>query len=256
MKRAQDFLLEIPVLRFSDRLTKARQILRDDRFREVYVTDDRGRLIGYVDITDALRLTATKSDVTVEGFVKDAAEAEREDPVERVALAIRNTGTDSAVIIDRNRHVIGGILLSDIFPVILSQNKLHGTVGDYMTRTVTVAQADDTVPHVHAMILESGYTAFPVVRKKKLIGIVSRRDLITRGRVRTALANAATTPVIELMENNVITTHPDESVNTAAQLLIDHDVSRLPVLDGGRIVGILGRHDALAGLPGTGQGGG
>ena len=39
MKTAQDFLIEIPVLKVSDGLTNARQILRDDRFREVYVID-------------------------------------------------------------------------------------------------------------------------------------------------------------------------------------------------------------------------
>lgn len=255
MKCAQDFLLEIPVLRFSDRLTKARQVLRNDRFREVYVTDDRERLIGYIDITDALRLTATKSDVTVEGFVKDAAEAEREYPVERVAGAIRSAGTDSAVVIDSDRHVTGGVLLSDIFPVILSRNELRGTVQDYMTSNVVVAQADDPVQRIHALMLESGYTAFPVMRKKKLVGIISRRDLITKGRVRTAITQAASMPVSELMENNVVTTAPDELVNTAAQLLIDHDISRLPVMDGGRVVGILGRHDALAGLPGSREGG-
>jgi len=249
MKRAQDFLLEIPVLRFSDRLTKARQVLRDDRFREAYVTDDRGRLIGYVDITDALRLTATKSDVTVEGFVKDAAEADRNDPVEHVARAMQKTGTDSAAIIDRDRHMAGGVLLSDIFPVILSRNELRGMVGDYMTHNVVVAQADDPVGRIHALMLESGYTAFPVVRKKKLVGIISRRDLLTKGRVRTALTNAAQIPVSDIMENNVVTTCPDEPVNAAAKILTDHDISRLPVLDGGRIVGILARHDALAGLP-------
>jgi CBS domain-containing protein len=39
MKTAQDFILEIPVLKPGDQITKARQILRDDRFREVYVVD-------------------------------------------------------------------------------------------------------------------------------------------------------------------------------------------------------------------------
>ncbi|HOX34081.1 MAG TPA: CBS domain-containing protein [Methanoregulaceae archaeon] len=249
MRRAQDFLVEIPVLRFNDRLTKARQVLRDDRYREAYITDDRGRLIGYIDITDALRLTATKSDVTVEGFVKDAAEAGREDPVEGIARAMRDAGTDSAAVIDEERRITGGVLLSDIFPVILSCNKLRGLVEDYMTRNVVVAQADDPVPRIHALMLEHGYTAFPVMRKKKLVGIISRRDLIARGGVRTALLNAVSTPVSDLMEATVVTTRPDEPVNTAAQLLIDHDISRLPVMDGGRIVGILGRHDALAGLP-------
>jgi Mg/Co/Ni transporter MgtE len=139
MKLAQDFLLEIPVLRFSDRLTRARQILRDDGFREVYVVDDRKKLIGYVDITDGLRVTATKSEVTVEGFVKDAAEVCPTDTIECVAQTIRTFRTDSAAVVSSDRHVIGGVLLSDLFPVIISRHELAGTVADYMSRTIVVA---------------------------------------------------------------------------------------------------------------------
>ena len=65
MKTAQDFILEIPVLKPSDQITKARQILRDDRFREVYIVDAKKNLLGYIDITDGLRVTATKSNVTI-----------------------------------------------------------------------------------------------------------------------------------------------------------------------------------------------
>jgi len=121
MRTARDFMLEIPVLDYHDGITKARQILRDDRFREVYVTGAKKDLLGYVDITDALRVTATKSNVTVEGFVKEAAGAGPESPVESVAKAMREYRTDSAAIVDCNRHILGGVLLSDLFPVIISK---------------------------------------------------------------------------------------------------------------------------------------
>ncbi|OPY37167.1 MAG: Inosine-5'-monophosphate dehydrogenase [Methanoregula sp. PtaU1.Bin051] len=248
MKLAQDFLVEIPVLRFNDRLTKARQILRDDRFREVYVVNDRKKLLGFVDITDGLRVTATKSNVTVEGFVKDAAEVYREDTVEQLARQIRKFRTDSAVVIDKERFVIGGVLLSDIFPVIVSRNKLHGTVKDFMSRTVVAAQATDTIQHVYTLVLESGYSAFPVLKKKKLAGMISRRDLIAGGRVRTTLTNAARATVESLMVRDVFTIGPDEAISTAADLLVRHDVSRLPVLEGESLVGIVSRHDVLSGL--------
>ena len=64
-------MIGIPVLKYNDQITKARQILRDDRFREVYVVDAKKNLLGYIDLTDGLRVTATKSNVTVEGYVKE-----------------------------------------------------------------------------------------------------------------------------------------------------------------------------------------
>ena len=113
MKCAQDFMVDVPVLKFDEQITKARQILRDESFREVYVTDAKKILLGYLDITDALRVTATKSNVTVEGFVKDAATASPADSVEIVAKAMRRFRTDSAAVVDPQGHILGGVLLAD-----------------------------------------------------------------------------------------------------------------------------------------------
>jgi len=248
MKVAQDFMVEIPVLRFSDQMTKARQILRDDKFREVYVVNDTKKLLGYIDITDGLRVTATKSNITVEGFVKDAPEVQGAALLEQVAREIRKFRTDSAAVVDGQRHMCGGVLLSDLFPVIISRHELSGTVADHMSGNVVAADAGETLQHIYALIVESGFTAFPVVKKKKVVGIVSRRDLLRGGRTRAGLTHGGHRTVGEIMTKELVTIGPDEAISTAAELLVRHDVSRLPVIDRGAIVGIVDRHDVLAGL--------
>jgi CBS domain-containing protein len=248
MKVAQDFMVEIPVLRFSDQITKARQILRDDRFREVYVVDEAKKLLGFVDITDGLRVTATKSNVTIEGFIKDAPRVHAADPIEQVAKEIRKFRTDSAAVVNEQRQLTGGVLLSDLFPVIISRHELHGTVVDYMTRRVVTAEPSDSVRHIYTLIVESGYSAFPVVKKKKIIGIVSRRDLLKGGRTRAAIAHAAHTNVGDIMTKEVITIRPDETISLAAELLVRHDISRLPVISGDALAGIVDRHDIVAAI--------
>jgi len=248
MKTAQDFMLEVPALKFNDQITKARQILRDNRFREVYVVDAKKNLLGYIDLTDGLRVTATKSNVTVEGFVKDAPMVSPADPIERVAKTMRDYKTDSVAVVDPRPHLVGGVLLSDIFPVIISRNQLRGTVSDYMTRDVTVASPADTVQKIYTMIMESGFSAFPVVKKRRIVGLISRRDLIRTRRMQSVIASHAHTTIEEVMSKDVVTIGPHETVSAAAELLVRHDVSRLPVIDGDRIVGIVDRHDILAGL--------
>ncbi|MFA5267256.1 MAG: CBS domain-containing protein [Methanoregula sp.] len=248
MKTAQDFILEIPVLKPGDQITKARQILRDDRFREIYVVDGKKNLLGYIDITDGLRVTATKSNVTIEGFVKEAPMVHPADSIETAARAMRSYRTDSAAVVDPEPRVTGGVLLSDLFPVIISRNELHGTVESRMSRNVVALTPEDEIQRVHALIVESGFSAFPVVKKKRLVGIISRRDLISSRRMRAVIADHAKTPVEGVMTTDVVTIAPGEPVSAAAELLVKHDVSRLPVLDGDRLVGVIDRHDVLASL--------
>jgi CBS domain-containing protein len=248
MKTAQDFILEVPVLKFNDQITKARQILRDNRFREVYVVDAKKNLLGYIDLTDGLRVTATKSNVTVEGFVKEAPMVSPTDTIEQAAKSMRDFMTDSVAVVDTRLHILGGVLLSDIFPVIISRNELHGTVSAYMTLEVTVASPTDTVQKIYTLIMESGFSAFPVVKKKRIVGLISRRDLIRTRRVQSVIAHHAHTTIEEVMSKDVVTIGPDETISSAAELLVKHDVSRLPVIDGDRIVGIVDRHDILTGL--------
>ena len=248
MRTAQDFIVEIPVLNYTDQITKARQILRDDHFREIYVVDKREHLLGYIDITDALRVTATKSNVTVEGFVKEAPCVHGGDSIENVAKILRQYRTDSAAVINSEPHIIGGVMLADLFPVIISRNELHGLVSDLMSRRIVAADQEDEIQKVYAMIIESGFTTFPVMHRKKLAGIISRRDLISTRRVRSAIACHNQAPVGSVMIRDVVTIAPDEPISAAAELIVAHDVSMLPVMDGGHLVGVVNRHDVLRAL--------
>ena len=248
MRTAQDFIVEIPVLKSSDQITKARQILRDDRFREVYVVDAKKQLLGYIDITDGLRVTATKSNVTLEGFVREAPVAHPPDSIEQVAKMMRQFHTDSAAVVDERSHVAGGVLLADLFPVIISRNELHGPVSRHMSGKVVSATPSDDIQKVYTMIMDSGLAAFPVVEKKRLVGIISRRDLLSSKRVRSEIAQHARATIGDVMTREVVTIAPDEPIRAAAELLVKHDVSLLPVVDREHLVGVVNRHDVLAAL--------
>ncbi len=248
MRTAQDFIVEIPVLKPTDQITKARQILRDDRYREVYVVDAKKNLLGYIDITDGLRVTATKSNVTIEGYIRDAPVAHPPDTIEQVARTMRQFHTDSAAVVNGKQQVTGGVLLADIFPVIISKNELCGPVARVMSGKVVSAGPSDNLQKVYTLIMDSGFAAFPVIEKKKLVGVISRRDLISHTRARAAIAQHARTAVGDVMIRDVVTISPEDPVSAAAELIVRHDVSLLPVVEDDRLVGVINRHDVLAAL--------
>jgi len=243
MKTAADFMVEFPALRSDDRITKARQVLRENIYREVFVYDGKRKLLGYIDITDVLRVTATKSDITIDGFIKDITPAFPRDSVAQVLATIRKNGTDSVPVVDDQSILLGGVILSELFPVVTTTQRLHGSVNDSMTRDVVTCSAGDTIQRIHTLIIDSGYSAFPVVKKKKLVGMISRRDLLKDGRWRAS--SETTTTVDSLMTTPVVTTGPDDDVRTAADIMVKYDISRLPVMENDQIIGIIDRHDIL-----------
>jgi CBS domain-containing protein len=243
MKTASDFLSDIPLLHVDDPVTRARKILREDIFRELYVHDGQRKLLGYIDITDVLRVTATKSNVTITGYIKDITPVFPDTPVRDVLSVIRENATDSVPVVDEQNTILGGVLLSELFPVAITMHKVQGCVRDCMSKDVITCSADDTVQKIHNLIMDSGFTAFPVVKKRRLVGMISRRDLLKDGRWRTA--SESSTPVEGVMATPVMTLSPDDAMESAAALMVKYDISRLPVVDGDRIVGIIDRHDIL-----------
>ncbi|MFY1643045.1 CBS domain-containing protein [Methanoculleus bourgensis] len=244
MKVASNLMVKIPVLRYDDHVTKARSVLRDDVFRELYVVDEKNRLMGYLDISDVLRVVDTKSNVTIKGFVREAARVTRDTPLTEVARAIMDAYTNSAAVVDEDGVLLGGVLFSELFPVLISRRNIPGRVGDVMTREPITCAPEDPIHKIYSLIVSSGFIAFPVVQKDEVIGIISRRDLLRAGNVRISVKNQADTTVDRVMTTPVVSVTPDDQVATAARLMVDHDISILPVIDERkRIVGVIDRHD-------------
>lgn len=249
MKTAGSLVVKIPVLRHDDHVTKARSVLRDDVFRELYVVDERNRLAGYLDISDVLRVVDTKSNITIKGFIREAAQVSPGTSLIMTARTIMDAYTNSAAVVDEGGNLKGGVLFSEIFPILISQHTVSGRVGDAMSQEPVTSVSGDPIHKIYGLIVSSGFIAFPVVQKGKVIGIVSRRDLLRAGSIRISLKNLADTTVDRVMTTPVISVTPDELVATAAQLMVDHDISILPVIDEEeKIVGVIDRHDVAGSL--------
>lgn len=246
MKSAADLLCEVPLLSADDHATHARSVLRDDHFREAFVVDGRGGLAGYIDISDVLRIGATRSNVTVDGFVREAPSVPPDASLERVGALLRDHRTDSVAVVGQDGCVLGGILLAEIFPILLSRHEPRGLVSELMSARVVTVEADDPVSRVQALVQESGFSAFPVLKRRQLVGMVSRRDLLGSGRARRPADGKLAVEAI--MATPAITISPDAPVSDAAALICRRDISRLPVVEKGRVAGIIDRHDVLRAL--------
>jgi CBS domain-containing protein len=85
--------------------------------------------------------------------------------------------------------------------------------------------------------------ALLVMKGSQLLGIVSERDyarkVILKGR------SSAETPVREIMSASVLTVAPGDSVNHCMKLMTDRRVRHLPVVDAGRVLGVVSIGDLV-----------
>jgi CBS domain-containing protein len=126
-------------------------------------------------------------------------------------------------------------------------------VRDIMSHPVFTVRSTDPIEGAAALLADRRITAAPVVDGDgRLLGIVSEGDLL-RDRVpddptahlRPRVSHHRPKVVEEVMTGNVVTAWLDEDVSDVARTMLHRDVRSVPVLDGGRLVGIVSRRDLL-----------
>ena len=85
--------------------------------------------------------------------------------------------------------------------------------------------------------------ALPVVDGSKLVGIISERDYMSK--VMLKGKSSKDTPVGDIMTKNVVSVSPDLNVSECMQLITEHRVRHLPVLDGDELLGIISIGDLV-----------
>lgn len=249
MRVVSDLMREIPELYPDDLVTKARKYLREDSFREIFVKNRDGNLVGYVDLSDAILVNDTKSNLEVRTFLRDAPFVHSEDSIEDALLQIRDAQTDSAAVCSDTGELIGAVQLAALFPVIMSRQQPEGLVSEYMTEQVVTCNPNDPLHAVYSTITESGFDALPVEEGSSILGMISRKDLITHGHIRRSIEAKHKTPVEYVMVTPAIITFRNDTIGDAAQAMMRYDVSRLPVIESdGHIAGIISRQDILSAL--------
>src|SRR4029453_12431903 len=116
-----------------------------------------------------------------------------------------------------------------------------------MTRRPVTVSPRATVAAAVSAMRRGRFRHLLVVAGPELVGVVSDRDLEVSPGAPVEVAEAlGDRPVAEFMRSQPITVWPDEPVEVAARLLVDHGVGCLPVVPEEGVVGILTESDLFA----------
>ncbi|HEU0304956.1 MAG TPA: CBS domain-containing protein [Gaiellaceae bacterium] len=115
------------------------------------------------------------------------------------------------------------------------------TVRESMTANPRSIAGDATVVEAAKLMASENVGSLPVVEGGKLVGIVTDRDLVMKVVARGL--DAGTVPVSDVYSERPVVATPDEPLDQALHRMAQEQVRRLPVVDEGKLVGILAQAD-------------
>lgn len=112
-------------------------------------------------------------------------------------------------------------------------------VEDFMTTEVVSVEIPGNRDDVLKILKRTGISGVPVLKDGRLVGIITRKDMLRK---------ADETQLGLLMTPDPATVSADASIQDAARAMIEHDVRRLPVVDGESLVGLLSVADLISAI--------
>jgi CBS domain-containing protein len=113
-------------------------------------------------------------------------------------------------------------------------------IRDVMTPNPRCISPNDTIQTAARIMRDEDTGAVPVVEDGRPVGIVTDRDIVVRA---VAENGQLDRPVREIVTGSLVEATPDMSTREAAELMSEHQVRRLPVVERERLVGIVSLGD-------------
>jgi CBS domain-containing protein len=111
-------------------------------------------------------------------------------------------------------------------------------VQDVMNREVWSVEPRTLLVEAARRMVEHDIGFLPVLDAGTLVGVVTDRDIVARGVA--AACNLSQAVVADVMSMEIVCCYPNQSTDEVKRLMVEHNVSRLPVIDDGHgLIGIV-----------------
>ena len=114
-------------------------------------------------------------------------------------------------------------------------------IREVMTPSPETVEPGQPVAEAAKLMKQADVGMIPVVQEGQLSGTVTDRDIVLR--VIAEGKSPASTTVGEIASGEIVTVDPEQELEEALELMAKHQVRRLPVVENGRLIGVLAQAD-------------
>jgi nucleotide-binding universal stress UspA family protein len=175
------------------------------------------------------------------------------DPAAIILMAERRAGADLIVMATHGRRGVSRLFLGSVAEQVLRQSTcpvltVHyalpqkDLVSGWMTRNPVTAAPDEKLSSVHGKVLLGGFHCIPIIKEGVPVGIVTDHD------IHAHTGHLGQTEAAKVMNEALITVSPSTTIREAARLLRERRIGALPVVEDGKLAGVITTTDVLNAL--------
>lgn len=144
-----------------------------------------------------------------------------------------NTGHRRLPVVSKNQEVVGVISLMDILSAYLRKQKFSDSASTIMSRDVIFCNENDTLDQVLQKFKFSRRGGFPILKNRKLIGIITERDIVKH------FSNVSFGMKIEdVMTKKPFFVNSNTSILDCLKSIVNTRYRRLPVVKNSKLIGV------------------
>ncbi|MBM3895504.1 MAG: CBS domain-containing protein [Thaumarchaeota archaeon] len=259
----------------STTLLEARDILFRHKIRRLVVLNEKEKPVGIItekDIARSIYNLGTRSikSVKVGDFMsKNLITVTKDSTIYDCAKLMRRHRISSVIVINKDGTLAGLVTKTDLVSVFLTQSSVPLKVSSVMTKNVITAAPGDSLLLIESLLINHRISRVVIQRNRRPVGVITYRDFMPakiphwiaefadkkeleeyrRRSVPEITANQLNYllpfKAVDIMASNPITVDAEDDVGLAAMLMIRNNISGLPVVRKGLLVGIITKSDIV-----------
>ena len=259
----------------STTLLEARDVLFRHKIRRLVVLNEKEKPVGIItekDIARSIYNLGTRSikSVKVGDFMsKNLITVTKDSTIYDCAKLMRRHRISSVIVINKDGTLAGLVTKTDLVSVFLTKSTVPLKVASIMTKNVITAAPGDSLLLIESLLINHRISRVVIQRNRRPVGIITYRDFMPakiphwiaefadpkeleeyrRRSVPEFSANQLNYllpfKAVDIMAPNPITVDANDDVGLAAMLMIRNNISGLPVVRKGLLVGIITKSDIV-----------